>query len=386
MENKNVLKELICLNSGESNIAYDESNMWFSENPKYADFVAELKENIQNNDVRGSVLIATDSEVIWASGSRSVDVNGDTVTPLSTYEIGSLTKMYTAVIVFKLIDEGKLKLTDRVSAYFPEYYKADRMTVFDLLHMRSGIVDFANDCETFFNNDEALMDALDNGEITDEVFLEHLYALDLTFAPNSKMQYCNTNYVLLAMIIERITGNSYKENVRERIFEPLGMDCSSATTYGDVTSVPEGEDGYMKEYQIARGAGDIHSNVLDVLKFNRAFFNEEIVSSEGKAGMLDFVDNYGCGWEASAGYSDLLTHGGETNSYLCLNFVFHASDAEKRCYFLMLTCCNGDDDDENEEENDETAEAENEETEDNDKEDEFNQYQMIFDLCKKYLQ
>lgn len=384
MQNSTILKEIVDLNRSEADIAYSEKNMWFNESPKYADFVAELKDNIQNNDVRGSILIATDSDIIWASGSRSVDVNGDTVTPLSTYEIGSLTKMYTATIVFKLIDEGKLSLTHRVSAYFPEYTKANDMTVFDLLHMRSGIVDFANDCETFFNNDEALMDAFDNGEITDEVFLELLYALDLVFEPGSKMEYSNTNYVLLAMIIEKITGKSYKENVREHIFEPLSMDCSSATTFGDVTSVPEGSEGYMKEYQTARGAGDIHSNVLDVLKFNRAFFNEEIVSPAGKAGMLEFVDGYGCGWEASARYADLVTHDGETNSYICLDFVFHASDAEKRCYLLMLTCCNEDDDDEDEEENNEAVEAENEAYEDNDEE-EFNQYQLIFDLCKKHL-
>ena len=383
MQNSTVLKELTDLNRGEAGIACSEKNMWHSENPQYADFVAELKENIQNNDVRGSILIATDSDIIWASGSRSVDVNGDTVTPLSTYEIGSLTKMHTAAIVFKLIDEGKLSLTDSISAYFPEYIKAKEITIFDLLHMRSGLVDFANDA-SFFHNDEALLDAFDNGEITDEMFLELLYGLDLVFEPGSEMRYCNTNYVLLAMIIEKITGKSYQKNVEERIFEPLGMNCSSATTFGDVTSVPEGSEGYMKEYQIARGAGDIHSNVLDLLKFNRAFFNEQIVSSDGKAGMLDFVDGYGCGWEASARYADLVTHDGGTNSYICLDYVFHTSDPEKRCYMLMLTCCNEDDDDEDEEENNETAESENGAAEDNDEE-EFNQYQLIFDLCKKYL-
>ena len=384
MQNNTVLQKLVCLNGGETDIGYAENNMWFSENPNYAGFVAELKDSVQNNDVRGSILIATDREIIWASGSRSVDKSGDTVTPMSTYEIGSLTKMHTAAIVFQLIDEGKLSLTDRVSTYLPAYTKANGITIFDLLHMRSGIVDFANDCETFFRNDDALLDALDNGEITDDVFLELLYALDLVFEPGSKMQYCNTNYVLLAMIIEKITKKSYRENVRKRIFEPLGMDCSSATTFGDVTSVPEGKGGYLMEYQIARGAGDIHSNVLDLLNFNRAFFNAQIVSPAGKAGMLDFVDGYGCGWEASQGYADLVFHDGETNSYYCLNYTFHASDPEKRCYFLMLTCCNEDEDDEENEK--ETAAAENEDAEESEEEEEFNQYQLIYDLCKKYLQ
>lgn len=383
MQNNTVLKELIRLNSSISNIRYAESNMWFSENPKYADFVADLKENIRNNDVRGSILIATDSEIIWASGSRSVDVNGDTVTPHSTYEIGSLTKMFTATLVFKLIDEGKLALTDRITAYFPEYSKGNEITIFDLLHMRSGIVDFAVDA-SFFNNDEVLIAAYDNGEITDEVFLNLLYALDLVFEPGSKMNYCNTNYVLLAMIIEKITGKSYKENIQEHIFEPLDMDSSSATTFGDVTSVPEGKYGYMKEYQIARGAGDIHSNVLDLLKFNRAFFNEEIVSHDGKSGMLDFIDDYGCGWELFDRDADLVMHDGATNSYYCSNKVFHVSDADKRCYYFMLTCCN--EDDEGEEEPSETAKSEITAAEANGEEEEFNQYQFIFDLCKKHLQ
>ena len=60
MQDKNMLKELICLNGGESNIAYTESNMWFSENLKYADFVAELKENIQKNDIFLSIIRRTE--------------------------------------------------------------------------------------------------------------------------------------------------------------------------------------------------------------------------------------------------------------------------------------------------------------------------------------
>ena len=364
MQTNTVSKELNRLNSGASVIACPENNMWFTESPEYAAFIAELKESIQNHDVRGSILIATDREIIWASGSRSVDVNGDTVTPLTTYEVGSITKMMTSAIIFELIDEGKLAVTDRVSAYFPEYSRANGMTVFDLLHMRSGIVDFFKASETFFHHDEALIDALNDGRITDEVFLEQLYALDLAFEPNTKMEYCNTNYVLLAMIIEKVTGKSYQENVRERIFEPLDMEYSSATTYGDVTSVPEGKNGYMKEYQIARGAGDIHSNVLDILKFDRAFFNEQIVSPAGKAGMLDFVDDYGCGWEPSSPYTDAVMHDGTTNSYSALNAAFHASDAEKRCYFIMLNCCNG-------------AGEKNKEA--------FFQFQLIFDLCYKHL-
>ena len=251
------------------------------------------------------------------------------------------------------------------------------MTVFDLLHMRSGIVDFVNDDEVFFG-DEDTVEALYRGEITDAFFLERLIASDLRFEPGSKMEYSNTNYVLLAMIIEQLTGKSYRENAEERIFRPLGMESSSATTFGDVTSVPEGADGYMKEYEIARGAGDIHENAVDLLKFDRAFFNGRLADRDSFAGILDFVDGYGCGWEKSEKY-DLVCHDGETNSYYCLNYVLHP--AGKRTYFLMLTCCNSDDDEEDEDE-DESAEAAGNEA---DGEEEFNQYQAIWDIVKKYL-
>lgn len=376
MQNEEILKALVALNGGKMDLGFEEENIWYSQKPEWAPLVEELKTTVQNEDIRGSILIATDGDVIFASGSRSREVNGGTVSPLTTYEIGSITKMHTAVCVFRLIDEGKLCLEDKVTKYFPEYAKAGDMTVFDLLHMRSGIMDFANDAETFFGSEE-LVEALDDGKITDEIFLEHLYQLDLTFMPGSKMEYSNTNYVLLAMILEKITGKAYKEVVSEMIFDPAGMTASSATTFGDVTSVPESEAGYMKELVTARGAGDIHSNALDLLKFDRAFFNEQrIVSPAAKAGILNFVDNYGCGWERSTRHEDLVAHEGETNSYHCLNTVFHAS--EDRKYFIMLTCCNEDD----EEETDENAR----ETKGENEEEEFNQYRAVFDICKKYLQ
>lgn len=376
MQNEEILKALVALNGGKMDLGFEEENIWYSQKPEWALLVEELKTTVQNEDIRGSILIATDGDVIFASGSRSREVNGGTVSPLTTYEIGSITKMHTAVCVFRLIDEGKLCLEDKVTKYFPEYAKAGDMTVFDLLHMRSGIMDFANDAETFFGSEE-LVEALDDGKITDEIFLEHLYQLDLTFMPGSKMEYSNTNYVLLAMILEKITGKAYKEVVSEMIFDPAGMTASSATTFGDVTSVPESEAGYMKELVTARGAGDIHSNALDLLKFDRAFFNEQrIVSPAAKAGILNFVDNYGCGWERSTRHEDLVAHEGETNSYHCLNTVFHAS--EDRKYFIMLTCCNEDD----EEETDENAR----ETKGENEEEEFNQYRAVFDICKKYLQ
>ena len=186
MKKEEILKALVALNDGKADLGFEEENIWYSQKSEWAALVGELRAAVKNEDIRGSILIATDSDVIFASGSRSREVNGATVSPATIYEIGSITKMHTAVCVFKLIDEGRLRLGDKVTQYFPEYVKAGEMTVFDLLHMRSGIMDFANDPETFFGSEE-LAEALDEGRITDEIFLEHLYQLDLAFTPGSKM-------------------------------------------------------------------------------------------------------------------------------------------------------------------------------------------------------
>ena len=99
MQSKEVLQALTALNGGAENIGHEEENLWYTTDPRWAGMVKELKETVRNQDVRASILIATDEDVLWASGSRSRDVNGNTVSPLTTFEIGSITKMHTAAMI-----------------------------------------------------------------------------------------------------------------------------------------------------------------------------------------------------------------------------------------------------------------------------------------------
>ena len=149
------------------------------------------------------------------------------------------------------------------------------------------------------------------------------------------------------MILEKVSGRPYKECVEEMVFGPAGMEWSSSDTIGDVTSCPEEPDGYHLAQHSARGAGDIHTNVLDMLRFDRAYFAGRIVSSDQIKTMLVFDDGYGCGWTTD-GYcwwhkegdpfdEDLIFHGGETLSYTCDNIVFNASG--ERVYLIMMSPC-----------------------------------------------
>ena len=333
--NSDVTEALAALHAGAAALTYEEENVWHTDRPEHRAAVDTLRELVADGTFRGSALLATDKEILWASGSGQKDTEGRTVTPLTTFEIGSLTKAFTACLIFRLIEAGKLALTDRVTAFFPAFTQAGEMTVSELLHMRSGIVDFANDAEAFFEQDEAQVRALWEGKLGDEELLAQVRRLPLTFEPGTKEEYCNTNYVLLALIAEKLTGKSWRENVEAQIFGPLGMDSSSADTWGDVTSVPEGDDGYMKELHTARGAGDIHAAAPDLLRFDRALFGGGIVGPESLKEMLSSRDSYGCGWFCGPGEGDMVTHTGGTGSYLSLNTVFHPQG--ERRYLIMLS-------------------------------------------------
>lgn len=361
MKTDNVLTALIAHNHNEPNLRYVRENTWFNEKTEYAELIGKLSKFVKNENIRGTLLVATDHDIMWTSGSRSKDINGEIVSPLTTYEIGSLTKSFTATLILKLHEEGKLSIWDNVTKYFPGYDKAGDMRVFNLLHMSSGIVNYNMQPEIFFGNDyETLRKTFWSGELSDEVLLEYLYKCELNFVPGTKCEYSNTNYRLLALILEMVTGRSYKELMYDTIFTPFGMRATSAGTLGDVTSCPETGD-YIGEVNVIKGAGDIHSNVLDLLTFDRALFAGQIINEESLKTMFQFYP-YGCGWygwmKEQDGEIDVIGHGGATISYRCHNYVF-CKPGQPRSYLIFMSpCCN-----------DETDEI----------------FDKLFDLCEIYL-
>ncbi|MBQ8922448.1 MAG: serine hydrolase [Oscillospiraceae bacterium] len=348
MNKGTVLNELVKLNSGVSDIAYASEHIWHSVKAEYAELIGKLTDFVKTENIRGTVLIATDSDIIWASGSRSKDIDGEIVSPLTTYEIGSVTKSFTATLIMKLDEEGKLSIWDNVTKYFPKYEKAGDMRIFNLLHMSSGIANFSNDPDNkFFGKNEDIRKSFWNGTMPEDDFLEYLYKCDLNFVPGTNFEYSNTNYRVLAMILEMVTDRTYKELMYDTFFTPLGMAATSAGTLGDVTSVPE-TGIYIPEVFTTKGCGDIHSNVLDLLRFDRAFFAGQIVGEKSLDTMFQFYP-YGCGWRGWKRYPggdyDLICHGGSTISYRCQNFVF-CKPEQPRYYLIFMSPCQNDEIDE----------------------------------------
>ena len=327
--------------AGESNmsfmegLAYDETDhTWTTNEETFQKLVRIMRQECAFPDTASGVyLLATDESVVFLRGVNSVETDGETrVNAYTVFEIGSVTKTFTAAAVLQLWEQGKLNLDDPLCKYFPEYEKGAEITIRQLLHMQSGLRrEFFPD--EALENDPELMKKYYTDGFSDEELLTALYDAELGFAPGAKYEYSNVNYTLLAMIIEKTTGKSYGEYIREHIFSVCGMDHSYSMEPGGLTSVPEPvpegtysfnfddvfPTGYMTDLRSARGAGDIYSCAADLLAFDRALADGTLLSRESLDEMFNTESGYGCGWVSVGRREPAYLHSGGTPSYMSHN-------------------------------------------------------------------
>ena len=275
---------------------------------------------------------------------------GEPVDMYTTYDIGSCSKTFTAVAVFQLIEAGMVSLNDPVAKYFPEYEAGRDITVYHLLHMQSGIADYTNDPETFWG-DTAKQDLekftymFFHDELSDEDFLRALYAAPLYYTPGADSDYSNTNYHLLAMIVEQVSGMEFNEYLQERIFDPCGMEHTTSMAIGDETSVPKlfsdllsagviNENGYSSQPNTERGAGGIHTCVADLWAFDRALVSGQLVSGDSLEEITHFEMDYGCGLYPYG--KNAFGHSGRNGTYTTQNVIIESAQYG-RVYFIAST-------------------------------------------------
>jgi len=167
-------------------------------------------------ELGAAVLVMVDGKPVLRKGYGMADVKkGVKVTPDMIFRIASITKQFTAVAVLQLVQAGKVSLTDPISKYVPEFdTRGKTITIENLLTHTSGL----------FN-----VTALDDfdSQITRDfkpIEVANLIAgKPLEFEPGSQFKYSNTNYILLGMLIEKVTGRTYAENLEKSIAKPLGL-------------------------------------------------------------------------------------------------------------------------------------------------------------------
>jgi D-alanyl-D-alanine carboxypeptidase len=251
----------------------------------------------EKDKAMGSVAISKNGSVVYRRtiGYRFVsESEKQPSTELTKYRIGSITKMFTATMVFQLMEEGKLTLNTPLDEYFPGVPNAKKITIRHLLNHRSGIHNFTNDPDYAVwmthpkTHDEMLAIISDNKP---------------DFEPDEKASYSNSNYVLLGYIVETISKRSYADNLKERITSKIGL---PDTYIGGKTNTSKNEsfsylfnDTWKQmpecDMSIPGGAGAIVSTPGDLVKFIEALFSLKLVSQHSLAQMKTVTDGFGMG-------------------------------------------------------------------------------------------
>lgn len=280
-----------------------------------------------------------------AKGYGMADLeHGVRLTPQSVFYMASVSKQFAALSILLLDRDGKLQLDDRVKTHIPELPAyADAITIRQLLHHTSGLRDYLTLSSLAGHSSDFV--------ITDRGVLKMLARqAQLNFAPGTDHLYSNSGYVLLSLIVQRVTGRPLDDFARERIFTPLNM-RSTRFQHDHAAPIPDRAIGYVRRndaWRIANslldvvGDGGMYSSVDDMLRWATAFERPEfapLLSRMATPGTLEggrsIASGYGMGLQQST-YRGLpvVGHGGALAGY---RTVVLRVPAEK---LTVVTLCN----------------------------------------------
>ena len=317
MKNKNLIITLILVFLSLS---------FSCKNNRDAAYAAEADAFLTKLNFQGSVLVAKGSRIIYSKSYGFCDPKNkksELIKPESVFEAGSLTKQFTAAAIMQLEGQKKLSLQDKLSKYFPDYEYGDLITLEMLLNMRSGLTDCINASEEFFGkktaaNIEKLQ--LQNKPLKKNILLEYFYKAPLLAPPDSTYFYCNTNYYLLAKIIEQVSGESYEDYLQNHIFNK----CKMKNTNLDFQKTDTKGYDYKGRYyslpkELSLGCGDLNTSTLDLLKWNLALTRGKVTGKRQFKRMIKTNSSYGYGLYHK---DKLVFHGGSTNVFNSYNSFY----------------------------------------------------------------
>ncbi|RXK86237.1 serine hydrolase domain-containing protein [Filimonas effusa] len=271
---------------------------------------------ILGNNFSGAILVAKNGVVVYEdyrgySNTRTKEaINANT-----PFHLASVSKTFTGTTVLKLWEQGRLSLDDSLQHYFPAFPYSG-ITVRMLLSHRSGLPNYLYFLDKGWNKKvKATNEDVLNWMITNRPRPDN--------NPNRNFHYCNTNYVLLAMIIEKVTGMAYPQYMKDSVFTPLGMNHSFVFSIRDTSQyVPTyiGNIPYaMDHLDCTYGDKNIYSTVQDLLLWDKALYQHRFVhaatldsafrpqSNERKS-----MHNYGLGWRLFINNQDtIIYHNGK---------------------------------------------------------------------------
>lgn len=226
----------------------------------------------------GGILVAKEGAVIYEKYVGLTDIRKkDSLTDSTSIHIASTSKTFTGIATLRLVQEGKLSLNDSLTKFFPGL-PYPGITVKMLLNHRSGLPNYVNFADKSKNWNKKQY-------LTNEDMLNMLYTEKpaKSFPPGKHFSYSNTNYVLLAMIIEKVTGRSFPEYMHSKYFEPLQMRHTYIFTPADsARSTPSfnyNGNWWQNDFlEYTYGDKNVYTTPRDLLKWDQALYTEQVLS------------------------------------------------------------------------------------------------------------
>jgi CubicO group peptidase (beta-lactamase class C family) len=258
-----------------------------------------------------SLAVCRDGKIVKASGYGLANLEWEIpVTPETIFQTGSVGKQFTATAIMMLMEEGKLGLDDKIAKYIPEAPATwNDVTIRSLLTHTSGIADYGGEEDTM---SKGVINF--RKDYTEEELVQAFAKMPKDFSAGEKWSYSNTGYVLLGVIIHRVTGEFYGDFLQERIFKPLGMTSTRIISEADI--VPRRSSGYRlvkaewkNQEWVAptlntTADGALYTNVLDLAKWDAALYTTKLIKQSSLDAMWTPVKltsgktyPYGFGWD-----------------------------------------------------------------------------------------
>lgn len=283
---------------------------------------------IEDYGYEGTAYAVKNGEVVLSYCEGTLD-SGEPLAIDTPVPIASVSKQFCAAAVLKLRDAGKLSLDDTLDKYYPEYEQGSKITLKNMLSMRSGIPNYTNELEKEYVSPDKT--EAENREQT----LKWMFSKPLDFEPDSGYSYSNSNYYLLGCIIEKVSGQNYRDYVRENIFKPLGMDNTGFLC--ELDSHPEWSKGASYDIKESRlgiitGAGDIVSNGPDMAKWMKGLSGGKVISQKSFDEMcVDYSsqNGYHYGYAFFLNINGGIGHSGQLQGgYIAYDYINTKSDVQ----------------------------------------------------------
>ncbi|MGK0414486.1 MAG: CubicO group peptidase (beta-lactamase class C family), partial [Polaribacter sp.] len=299
-----------------------------------------------DNDPGITILVAKKGKAIYSKAFGKSNIELNTPMQLNTiFQIGSITKQFTAVSILMLAEQGKLNIKDKIEKYIPEYAEIEKdITIHHLLNHTSGIKN-----RTPVGGD-GFISRTDMSPIE---LIAYFKNEPLEFKPGESFKYSNAGYILLGRIIEIVSGQPYGEFIEKNIFDKIGM---SSSYYGSTKEIIKNRaSGYQVEQNkftnadymsltLPYSAGSILSTVEDLLKWQNALYSNSLLKQSSfeqaiKPSVLNSGKKipYGYGFRlAKLGKSPVIAHSGSTKGFTSIAFFL----PKENIYIVALTNCN----------------------------------------------